>query len=85
MSNIKVLDCTLRDGGYINNWNFGQQNIKGIIENLTRAKIDIIECGFIRNTEQNVDSSLFSSMLDFEKIIAPKCKKVLYAIMIATT
>lgn len=82
MSNIKVLDCTLRDGGYINNWNFGQQNIKGIIENLTRAKIDIIECGFIRNTEQNVDSSLFSSMLDFEKIIAPKCKKVLYAIMI---
>ena len=23
MSDIKVLDCTLRDGGYINSWNFG--------------------------------------------------------------
>ena len=23
MGNIKVLDCTLRDGGYINNWDFG--------------------------------------------------------------
>ncbi len=22
-SNIKILDCTLRDGGYVNSWNFG--------------------------------------------------------------
>ena len=21
---VKVLDCTLRDGGYVNNWNFSQ-------------------------------------------------------------
>ena len=27
MSNIKILDCTLRDGGYINNWTFGNKNI----------------------------------------------------------
>ena len=27
MSNVKVLDCTLRDGGYINNWNFGEKSI----------------------------------------------------------
>ena len=25
MDNIKVLDCTLRDGGYINDWNFGKK------------------------------------------------------------
>ena len=30
MKNIKVLDCTLRDGGYVNNWNFGKSNIKNM-------------------------------------------------------
>lgn len=49
MNNISVLDCTLRDGGYINNWNFGEKVIEGVINNLVDAKIDIIECGFIRN------------------------------------
>lgn len=47
MGKIKVLDCTLRDGGYINNWNFGFDNIKYIINNLALANIRYIECGFI--------------------------------------
>ena len=25
MKNIKILDCTLRDGGYYNNWNFSKE------------------------------------------------------------
>ena len=29
MGNISLLDCTLRDGGYVNNWSFGEENIKG--------------------------------------------------------
>lgn len=41
---ISVLDCTLRDGGYINNWNFGSQAISNIIRLLGEAKIDIVEC-----------------------------------------
>ena len=28
MNKINVLDCTLRDGGYCNNWEFGFDNIK---------------------------------------------------------
>lgn len=30
MSKISLLDCTLRDGGYINNWNFGEKIIKSV-------------------------------------------------------
>ena len=26
--NFKLLDCTLRDGGYYNNWNFSEKIIK---------------------------------------------------------
>ena len=28
MQNIHVLDCTLRDGGYVNNWEFGEKILK---------------------------------------------------------
>ena len=44
---IKLLDCTLRDGGYINDWNFGEETIKGICSALIDAGVDFIEMGFI--------------------------------------
>ena len=47
VNDIKLLDCTLRDGGYLNDWEFGRSNIINIFERLVSAKIDIIETGFI--------------------------------------
>jgi len=44
---IKLLDCTLRDGGYNNNWEFGSNQISKIYNGLIESKVDIIECGFI--------------------------------------
>jgi 4-hydroxy 2-oxovalerate aldolase len=44
---ISVLDCTLRDGGYCNNWTFGRDNISKIIDGLVEANIDIVECGYL--------------------------------------
>ena len=44
---IKLLDCTLRDGGYLNDWEFGNSNIVNIFERLVSAEMDIIETGFI--------------------------------------
>ena len=48
---LKLLDCTLRDGGYVNNWKWGFQCAKEIIRALVKARIDIIEVGFLRNVE----------------------------------
>ena len=47
MTEIKLLDCTLRDGGYINDWEFGNENIINIFERLVSSHIDIIEVGFL--------------------------------------
>ena len=47
MSEIKLLDCTLRDGGYLNDWEFGNSDIINVFERLVSAGIDIIEIGFI--------------------------------------
>ena len=44
---IRLLDCTLRDGGYLNDWEFGRSNIINIFERLVSAGMDIIETGFI--------------------------------------
>ena len=59
---IELLDCTLRDGGHVNNWQFGNKKIERIIDNLNKAKIDYIEIGFLRDVEYTKDRSLFSSI-----------------------
>ena len=36
-----LLDCTLRDGGYVNDWEFGFDNIINIYERLVSAKVAV--------------------------------------------
>ena len=60
MRSIKVLDCTLRDGGFVNDWNFGIGSIENIISRLDKAGIDIVEIGFIDKRRQyDVNRSIF--------------------------
>ena len=35
MADIKLLDCTLRDGGYVNDWQWGFGSARRIIQTLT--------------------------------------------------
>ena len=51
MHSLQILDCTLRDGAQVNEARFGEQPVKDIAENLTKAGIDIIECGFLKECE----------------------------------
>ncbi len=37
MNKIELLDCTLRDGGYINDWFFGESAIKFILKKLEQS------------------------------------------------
>ena len=38
MRKIEILDCTLRDGGYVNDNEFGYDNIKQLFNNLIDSK-----------------------------------------------
>lgn len=51
MKNVKILDCTLRDGGRIINCAFPNSQIKDIAYRLADANIDIIEVGFLRDAK----------------------------------
>lgn len=46
MRRIKILDCTLRDGGYCNNWIFGENRIGKIIDAIIQSKVDMVEYGY---------------------------------------
>ena len=52
MGKISHLDCTLRDGGYYNNWNFKINLIKKYLNAMSDIKIDYVEIGF-RSLEKN--------------------------------
>lgn len=43
---IKLLDCTLRDGGYYTNWNFDATLVKAYAEAMEALPIDFIEIGY---------------------------------------
>lgn len=67
MGSIQILDCTLRDGGYVNDWSFGESNIKRIVENLSAASIETIEIGFLSTTKDaREEQSIFSCIFEAE-------------------
>ena len=42
-----LLDCTLRDGGYLNDWEFGHDNMVNIFDRVVSSGTDVIEIGFL--------------------------------------
>lgn len=45
---ISVLDCTLRDGGYYNNWDFNPEVVEQYLNSVASSNIDYVELG-LRN------------------------------------
>lgn len=82
MKNFTILDCTLRDGGYVNEFCFGKHAIHNIIEQLGAAGVDIIECGFLRTGITDEDLSLFGKVSDIKRILPEKRKNTMYVAMI---
>lgn len=82
MSNIELLDCTLRDGAYIVDGNFGNSAIKGIISKLQEAGADIIECGWLKNDEHKGGTSYFHRPDDLLEYIEQKNSETTYVAMI---
>lgn len=80
---MQILDCTLRDGGYINDWRFGRKAITAILEKLERANLDIIECGFLTRMVYDEQCSLFPSVQAIEPLLPGEKRRAMYVAMIA--
>ena len=44
--NFNIIDCTIRDGGYYNNWNFSKKFANEYLKVLSKLGIDYVEIGF---------------------------------------
>lgn len=81
MGELKLLDCTLRDGGYLNDWKFGHNNLISIYERLIDSNVDYIELGFLDDRRTfDIDRSIMPDTDCMEKIygtVDKKGKKVL--------
>ena len=74
--NIKILDCTLRDGGHVNNSNFGKKTILNIIKNLINANIDYVEIGFLEDGNYDDNIAKYSTVEEAEEFVSDiDCKK----------
>jgi 4-hydroxy 2-oxovalerate aldolase len=50
---MKILDCTLRDGGYYNNWDFPDEVVVAYLNAVCAAKLDYVELG-LRNFPKTI-------------------------------
>ena len=76
MKKIRLLDCTLRDGGYVNDWKFGYNNIISIFERLVDANVDVIEIGFLDDRRPfDIDRTIMPDTYSVEKIFGSHDKK----------
>ncbi len=73
---ISLLDCTLRDGGYVNDWKFGHNNITNIFDRLVDSNVDIIEVGFLDDRRHyDIDRTILPDTDSFDRNFSHLDKK----------
>lgn len=82
MKQIYLLDCTLRDGGYVNGWHFGENAIYNIGKKIVLAGIEYFEIGFVHDCVYDKEYSLFNGNESVRDMIAPKNPSTKYVGMI---
>lgn len=84
MNSIKVLDVTLRDGGCVNNFDFGTDYIEKILLSLEQSGVDIIELGYIdeKNGTARGRTQYCNEEVIREQVLKHKKPDALYVSMI---
>ena len=72
IKHVKMLDCTLRDGAYLIDKEFGDNTIHGMIEGLVKAKMDFIEIGFFQNDGFGEGKTVYRNSADAKRFIPEK-------------
>lgn len=74
---IEVLDCTLRDGGYYNNWDFSLNLVREYIKSISASGIKYIELGFRSFPSKSFRGSNWYTTENYiNSLIIPKNLKV---------
>ncbi len=82
MGNVSLLDCTLRDGGYVNDWKFGLETIRGFSRKIAKTGIELFEVGFLKGDVYDPDKTLFPDIQSIANVITPKAENMKYVAML---
>ncbi len=72
---MKILDCTIRDGGYYNNWNFDIQLVNEYLKCIEETRIDSIEIGFRSSTQKDNFSNVTDTFI-IDNLYIPKVEYI---------
>jgi len=79
---IKLLDCTLRDGGCTNNFNFGTEDMNYIKAHLEDACLDVIELGYINDKKGSSEGrTQYDSIDTVNLFLSEKKPSIEYVVM----
>jgi len=77
---IKVLDCTVRDGGLMNKWQFSDEFVKGVYDACVEAGVDYMEIGYKSSehafSRKEMGPWKFCDEKDIRRIIGPGEPKI---------
>ncbi len=85
MSNRNILDCTLRDGGYVNDWRFDTQTALSIRDGLYEAGVRWIELGIMGKNPEVGKQTKFSDFSQIKPLLVNRKSDCHYAVMLTTT
>ena len=80
-NNIILLDCTLRDGGYYNSWDFPQDVVSDYMFAMQAAKVDVVEVG-LRTLKKEGFKGAHAFCLDDFLDRLPKPRGMEFAVMV---
>lgn len=82
---VKVVDCTIRDGGLINNFYFDDEFIKAVYDTCEASGVDYMELGYKASKEifspSNFGKPKFSDEKYIREVIGDRDKKVKISVM----
>ena len=78
---MKILDCTLRDGGYYTNWDFDKKTVDRYISAMNKLPVDYIEIGYRNKLSSKYAGKYFYMPLYELKDIRQKTDKKLVIIL----
>ncbi len=79
---LLLLDCTLRDGGCANSFNFGSSDMEKIKTGLEEVGVDIIEVGYISDKGSEFNRTQFIDDKAVNNFIKDKKNNITYVAMI---
>ncbi len=85
MSNQFMLDCTLRDGGWVNQFCFGTELMNSILHTIETSGIEYVELGYLDEKKGSPKGRSEYSNLDAVQnncLLEQKNPKVIYLVMI---